>query len=154
MDIGLITILMFASLLILLLTGLPLVFCLGTVSLGFTYFLWGPPAIMQVASACFGGSLNIILVACPLFIFMANVLQFSGLADDLYDMIYTWSGKMNGGLAMGTVAICAVFRRHVRHQRGCYGEHGRNRDTFYAEPELQQVSWPWARWPRAAPWAF
>jgi tripartite ATP-independent transporter DctM subunit len=40
---------------------------------------------------------------------MANVPQFSGLADDLYEMIYTWSGRLSGGLAMGTVAICAVF---------------------------------------------
>ena len=109
MDVGQITILLFSSLVILLLTGLPLIFCLGVISLGFTYFLWGPLAIMQVASACFGGTMNIILIACPLFIFMANVLQFSGLADDLYEMIYTWSGRVNGGLAMGTVGICAVF---------------------------------------------
>jgi tripartite ATP-independent transporter DctM subunit len=109
MDIGLITLLLFASLLILLVLGLPLVFCLGTISLAFTFFLWGPPAIMQVASACFGGTMNIILIACPLFIFMANVLQFSGLADDLYEMIYTWSGRLNGGLAIGTLAICTIF---------------------------------------------
>jgi tripartite ATP-independent transporter DctM subunit len=109
MDIGLITILLFSSLFILLLTGLPLTFCLGVIALGFTYFLWGSAAVMQVASACFGATLNIILIACPLFIFMANVLQFSGLADRLYEMIYTWSGRLNGGLAMGTVFICAVF---------------------------------------------
>lgn len=109
MDVGLITILLFSSLFILLLTGLPLAFCLGVISLVFTYFLWGSAAVMQVASACFGATLNIILIACPLFIFMANVLQFSGLADGLYEMIYTWSGRLNGGLAMGTVFICAVF---------------------------------------------
>jgi tripartite ATP-independent transporter DctM subunit len=109
MDISLITILLFSSLMILLLTGLPLAFCLGVVSLGLTYFLWGTPAVMQVASACFGATLNIILIACPLFIFMANVLQFSGLADSLYEMIYNWSGRLSGGLAMGTVFICAVF---------------------------------------------
>ena len=109
MDVGLVTILLFSSLFILLLTGLPLAFCLGVVALIFTYFLWGSVAVMQVASACFGATLNIILIACPLFIFMANVLQFSGLADRLYDMIYTWSGRISGGLAMGTVFICAVF---------------------------------------------
>ena len=109
MDVGLVTILLFSSLFILLLTGLPLAFCLGVVALIFTYFLWGSAAVMQVASACFGATLNIILIACPLFIFMANVLQFSGLADRLYDMIYTWSGRISGGLAMGTVFICAVF---------------------------------------------
>jgi len=109
MDVGLITLLLFSFLIILLLTGMPLAFCLGVVSLTFTYLLWGTPAVMQVASASFGATLNIILIACPLFIFMANVLQFSGLADGLYEMIYTWSGRLNGGLAMGTVFICAVF---------------------------------------------
>jgi len=33
---------------------LPLAFCLGIVSLVYTYFLWGPMALMQVTSACFG----------------------------------------------------------------------------------------------------
>jgi len=109
MSVGLITVLLFSSLIILLLTGLPLAFCLGTVSLVYTYFLWGPPAVMQLASTAFGASMNIILIAIPLFIFMANVLQFSGLADGLYEMIYSWSGRLNGGLAMGTVVICALF---------------------------------------------
>jgi tripartite ATP-independent transporter DctM subunit len=109
MSVGVITLLLFASLIILLLTGLPLAFCLGVVSLIYTYFLWGPMALMQVTSACFGATMNIILIAIPMFIFMANVLQFSGLADGLYEMIYSWSGRINGGLAMGTVVICALF---------------------------------------------
>lgn len=109
MDVGLITLLLFASLIILLVTGLPLAFCLGAVSISYTYFLWGPPALMQIASTSFGASMNIILIALPMFVFMANVLMFSGLADNLYEMIYSWSGRLNGGLAMGTVVICALF---------------------------------------------
>jgi len=109
MDIGLITFLIFSSLALILLTGLPLTFCLGAVSVIFTVFLWGVPALLQIGSAAFCPTLNIILLAIPLFIFMANVLQFSGLADDLYDAFFHWSGGMRGGLAMGTVAICAIF---------------------------------------------
>jgi tripartite ATP-independent transporter DctM subunit len=108
-DIGFITFLIFSSLAAILLTGLPLAFCLGAVSVIFTVWLWGAPALLQIGSAAFSPTLNIILLAIPLFIFMANVLQFSGLADDLYDAFYHWSGRMKGGLAMGTVAICAIF---------------------------------------------
>lgn len=109
MSTSVITLLLFSSLLILLLTGMPLAFCLSVVSVIFTIFLWGPEALFQIASTTFGYTLNIILIAVPLFVFMANVLQISDIADDLYDAFYRWSGRLNGGLAMGTVAICGIF---------------------------------------------
>jgi tripartite ATP-independent transporter DctM subunit len=40
---------------------------------------------------------------------MANFLKESGIADDLYEMMYRWMGPLRGGLAMGTVVICAIF---------------------------------------------
>jgi tripartite ATP-independent transporter DctM subunit len=49
------------------------------------------------------------LVAIPLFIFMAMILERSGVANDLYDMMYLWFGPVSGGLAIGTVVICAIF---------------------------------------------
>jgi tripartite ATP-independent transporter DctM subunit len=109
MDSTLMTAVLFLVMVALLLTGMPLGFLLGFIGLIFTYVFWGTPAIMQIASAAFGPTLNIILIAIPLFIFMANVLQFSGMADGLYEMFYKWSGGLRGGLAIGTVAICAIF---------------------------------------------
>jgi tripartite ATP-independent transporter DctM subunit len=52
---------------------------------------------------------NFTLVALPLFIFMAMILERSGVASDLYDMMYLWFGGLRGGLAIGTVIICAIF---------------------------------------------
>jgi len=49
------------------------------------------------------------LVAVPLFIFMAMVLEKSGAASALYEMMYIWFGGLRGGLAIGTVVICAIF---------------------------------------------
>ncbi len=109
MGTGTITLLLFSSLLILLLTGMPLAFCLSVVSVVFTIFLWGPEALFQIASTTFGYTLNIILIAIPLFVFMANILQVSDIADDLYDTFYRWTSRLNGGLAMGTVGICGIF---------------------------------------------
>lgn len=109
MSIELITILIFGSVVVGLALGLPLAFALGGVAVVFTFFLWGPEALYMVASRTFGVMSAFILVAIPLFIFMANVLERSGSAEDLYSMMYHWMGPLRGGLAMGTVVICTLF---------------------------------------------
>jgi tripartite ATP-independent transporter DctM subunit len=48
------------------------------------------------------------LIAIPLFIFMALILERTGLARSLYRMMHLWMGGLRGGLAIGTVAICTV----------------------------------------------
>ena len=45
----------------------------------------------------------------PFFLFMANILARSGIADDFYEAMYRWMGPLRGGLAMGTVLICALI---------------------------------------------
>jgi len=52
---------------------------------------------------------TLTLIAIPLFVFMAYMLQSSGIGENLYEMMHKWFGPVNGGLAMGTVAICAVI---------------------------------------------
>lgn len=109
MSIELLTIIFFASLFLFLLLGLPLSFVLGGVSAIFVYFTWGPAGFFMIASQTWGAMQKFTLVAIPLFVFMAMILERSGAADDLYEMMYVWFGKMRGGLAMGTVVICALF---------------------------------------------
>jgi tripartite ATP-independent transporter DctM subunit len=48
-------------------------------------------------------------MAIPLFVFMAILLEKSGVANDLYDMMHEWWGGLRGGLAIGTVLICVIF---------------------------------------------
>lgn len=109
MEIGVITILIFASLVLGLLTGLPLVFILGGLSVIFNLFLLGPKSLFMVSSTAFGVMQNFILTAIPLFVFMGILLQHSGIAEALFDMIHKWIGGIRGGLAMGTVIICTFF---------------------------------------------
>lgn len=105
----LLTILLFGLLLFLLAIGVPLVFCFGTTAIVFIAWQWGMPALYQIAITAFGEWTSFLLIAVPLFVLMANILERSGVAEDLYDMMYQWLGGIKGGLAMGTVAICAVF---------------------------------------------
>ena len=109
MSIELLTLLFFGALVIFLLLGLPLSFVLGGVSLIFLYFTWGPESFYMVAAQTWGAMNKFSLVAVPLFIFMAMILERSGVAKDLYDMMYLWFGPVGGGLAIGTVVICAIF---------------------------------------------
>ena len=109
MSIELLSILFFGALLLFLLLGLPLSFVLGGVSMIFIYFTWGPEAFYMVAAQTWGAMNKFTLVAIPLFIFMAMILERSGVAKGLYEMMYLWFGPLAGGLAIGTVVICAIF---------------------------------------------
>ena len=109
MSIEMITLLFFGSLLFFLVLGLPLAFVLGGVSVIFLYFTWGPDAFYMVASQIWSTMGNFTLVAIPLFVFMAMVLARTGVAKDLYRMMYLWWGGLRGGLAIGTLGICAIF---------------------------------------------
>jgi tripartite ATP-independent transporter DctM subunit len=109
MEVGTITALLFASLVVGLLTGLPLVFILGGLAVIFNYFLLGPASLMMISSAAYGVMDNFILTAIPLFVFMGIVLQHSGIAAAMYEMMYKWVGGIRGGLAIGTVIICTFF---------------------------------------------
>ena len=109
MSIEFLSLLFFGALIIFLLSGLPLSFVLGGVSMIFIYFTWGPEAFYMVAAQTWGAMNKFTLVAVPLFIFMAMILERSGVAKDLYEMMYLWFGPVGGGLAIGTVVICAIF---------------------------------------------
>lgn len=109
MSIELTTLLFFSALLFFLVLGLPLAFVLGGVSVIFLYFTWGIQAFYLVASQMWGTMESFTLVAIPLFVFMAMVLERTGVANALYRMMYLWWGGVRGGLAIGTVFICAIF---------------------------------------------
>ncbi|MBW1682651.1 MAG: TRAP transporter large permease subunit [Deltaproteobacteria bacterium] len=109
MELWLLTVCFFATLIILLLLGLPIAFSLGGVAILYSYLLWGPKSLLVIPSAVHADGSNFILAAVPLFVLMGNMLEVSGLADDLYEMMYRWFQRIPGGLASGTVLICTVF---------------------------------------------
>lgn len=109
MSIELITVLLFGSFLLLMAAGLPLVFALGSSAIIGTYFLWGPEALYALGIKTFSTATSFVLLAIPMFIFMGSMLERSGLATDLYDMMKKWFGGINGGLAVGTVLVCTIF---------------------------------------------
>jgi tripartite ATP-independent transporter DctM subunit len=109
MEPWLATLLLFGSLVVCLVSGLPIVFTMGGVAAIFYLFLWGPKSLYMVATATLSTMGSLVLVAIPLFVFMGMMLERSGLADALYGAAHRWMGGIKGGLAMGTVLICTLF---------------------------------------------
>ena len=79
MDVGTITVVMVVALLALMLTGMPLGISTLVVSIGITLFKFGEPGLFLVASnvVCTSSS-KYPLVAVPLFVLMASILEAIG----------------------------------------------------------------------------
>ncbi|MCU7941441.1 MAG: TRAP transporter large permease subunit [Candidatus Thiodiazotropha sp. (ex Cardiolucina cf. quadrata)] len=115
-DIVWLTVLMFGSLLVLLMAGLPLAFVTGGLACVFL-FLFGDAAMLNILpSRIFPLMTNYQLSAIPLFIFMASMLERAGIIEELYDMVYKILGGLRGGLAISTIiastllaAMCGVI---------------------------------------------
>lgn len=52
---------------------------------------------------------NFVIIAVPLFIFMAYILQKTDVVSDLYDAFFKWSGPLRGGLAIATILVGAIL---------------------------------------------
>jgi tripartite ATP-independent transporter DctM subunit len=113
MSIELVTILMFGSLFFLLGVGLPVAFAAGSVGVIFTAILQGPAAVNLVSTRIFGLMTNYLLAAIPLFIFMACILERSGIIEDLYELVYQWFGVLKGGVATATIFACTMLAAMV-----------------------------------------
>jgi tripartite ATP-independent transporter DctM subunit len=109
MSIGLITLTIFLFFLLCMALGLPIAFSLFGTAMVFGVILMGPSSLYLVFSSTFSTMTTEIFIAVPLFIFMAFLIQFSGVGTALYDTMYKWFGPLRGGLAMGTVAICTLI---------------------------------------------
>ncbi len=113
MSIEWLTLLMFGSLLAALIAGLPVAFAAGGVGMIFTFALLGPPGASLAVLRTFTLMNQYLLAAIPLFIFMAAILERSGIMEELYEIIYRWMGGIRGGVASATVVACTMLAAMV-----------------------------------------
>ena len=109
MEIGVTIIILIVILIILLGLGTPIAFCLGFLGVvGILAFL-DPAQLYQIAEIAADSGTNLFMLTLPLFIFMAEVVQFSGIGDDLYTAAHNWLSWLPGGLAISSIATCTGF---------------------------------------------
>ena len=109
MDIGIISIILVVVLVILLGLGTPISFCVGFLTIvGILTFL-DPAILYQIAEVAADSGTNLFMLTLPLFIFMGEVVSFSGIGDDLYTAAHNWLNRLPGGLAISSIATCTGF---------------------------------------------
>jgi len=104
-----ILVLMFGGLVLFMLTGLPIAFVLGGLSLLITVTFWNADAVVIIVLQVFDTMRSEALLGIPLYILMAGILARSGVIEKLYNAMELWFGRLRGGLAIGTVVISVVM---------------------------------------------
>ena len=101
--------LMFASMMVMLITGQRVFAAIGAVASIAALLLWGEGGSEMAFSAAMKLMKWYPLLTLPMFIYMGFMLSESGIADDLYRMFHVWFGPVRGGLAIGTIGLMVVI---------------------------------------------
>lgn len=103
---------MFATLIVFITLGHPLAITLaavatifGLIDNGFNFGI-----LFNLFCSNSWGTFNAYtLVALPLFIFMAQLLDKSKVAEKLFEVLYLDLGSIKGGLGIAVVVVCTIF---------------------------------------------
>ncbi len=106
------TILMFSTLIVAIALGHPLAYTLAAVAALFGLIDNGfniPILFDMFANNSWGLMQNYVIVAVPLFIMMAQVLDRSRVSEKLFESLYIVLGGLKGGLGLAVVVVSTVF---------------------------------------------
>lgn len=105
---------LFAGLLLCLMSGFPVAFVLGGVSLllagvGILFQHFDASFLAAMPQRIYAAMTNDVLLAVPLFVFMGAMLERSGIASELLDGIGRLFGKRRGGLGFAITLVGALL---------------------------------------------
>lgn len=109
MELGLLIGIIFFSLFLLLILGVPVAFSLFSLSMVMALAMQGPRLLMVNYLSTYATMTSDILLAIPLFIFMATILEFSGVVSNLVDTAYKWLASFRGGLVVATLFVATMI---------------------------------------------
>ena len=129
MDVGTISLVLMLGLLVLLAIGMPLGLASAILAVLVLVMKFEPALLMNPLSFGDGiltgrpgaGPLNIlaqkiyglltdyVLISIPLFIFMASLLERSGIAKDMYSSLNVWMNRTRGGIAIVTSIMAVIM---------------------------------------------
>src|SRR5204863_4681055 len=98
----------FALLMGLMLTGMPISISLGLTVLTYLFFMTSVP-IQSVALKLFTGIEKFEIMAIPFFILAGNFLTHGGVARRMINFASSMVGHGAGGLGLAGVMACALF---------------------------------------------
>ena len=117
MDIATLSLILLLGMLVLLAIGMPLGFASGFLAFAVLVMKFGPDLLFRdfgsgplniLAQRMYGLTTDYVIISVPLFIFMASLLERSGIANDMYNSLNIWLSRTRGGIAIVT-AIMAII---------------------------------------------
>ena len=118
MDVGTISLILLGGMLFLLAIGMPLGFASGFLAVVVLFLKFGPDFLLSdfgrgplniLAQRMYGLTTDYVLISVPLFIFMACLLERSGIARDMYESLNAWMSRIRGGIAVVTAVMAIVM---------------------------------------------
>src|SRR5205809_6487823 len=126
-----------AATLIVLLSGAPVAFGLGALSLVFLILFQGVGALQVVAETFYAGLNDFTLVSIPMFVMMGAAIGSSPAGKDLYEALDRWLYRVPGGLVISNLGACALFAALTGSSPACCAAIGK-----MGIPEMRRRGYP------------
>jgi C4-dicarboxylate transporter DctM subunit len=120
-----------------LLSGAPVAFGLGAVSLVFLLIFQGFDALQVVAETFYSGLNEFTLVSIPMFVMMGAAIGSSPAGKDLYEALDRWLYRLPGGLVISNLGACAIFAALTGSSPACCAAIGK-----MGIPEMRRRGYP------------
>jgi len=95
--------------LLILFSGMPIAFALGTVATIFMMIFMPAASLDSVAQNVYEEMASITLLTIPLFILKGAAIGKSRAGRDLYSALHVWLHKIPGGLGIAVTLACGLF---------------------------------------------
>ena len=123
--------------LVMLLSGVPVAFGLGAISIVFLLLFQGIDAMRVVAETFYAGLDDFTLVAIPMFVMMGAAIGSSPAGKDLYEALDRWLYRLPGGLVISNLGACAIFAALTGSSPACCAAIGK-----MGIPEMRRRGYP------------
>ena len=120
-----------------LLSGVPVAFGLGAVSIVFLLIFQGFDALQVVAETFYSGLNEFTLVSIPMFVMMGAAIGSSPAGKDLYEALDRWLYRLPGGLVISNLGACAIIAALTGSSPACCAAIGK-----MGIPEMRRRGYP------------
>lgn len=117
-DVATLSLWLLLGMFFLLAIGMPLGFASAFLAVAVLIMKFGPELLFRdfgagpmsvLAQAVYRQMTNYVLISIPLFIFMAALLERSGIAKDMYNSLNVWLSGTRGGIAIVTSIMAVIM---------------------------------------------
>jgi tripartite ATP-independent transporter DctM subunit len=120
-----------------LLSGMPVAFGLGALSIVFLLIFQGLGSMHVVAETLYAALSDFTLVSIPMFVMMGAAIGSSPAGKDLYEALDRWLYRLPGGLAISNLGACAIFAALTGSSPACCAAIGK-----MGIPEMRRRGYP------------